>query len=91
MTMITKIIDIINEEIFLMKKINESLGILRLDDIAELLSRTGFAEKETIYDMVQNIFKKKGDDGVKEFYKDFTKGGGGKLDDIGRGQYVIKY
>ena len=89
-----KLFMIINEEIrFILKKnkLNESIDILGLRDVAEYLARTGFAELDMIYGWIVDAFKKNGDDGVKQFYKQFTKGDAGNLDNISKGKYVIKH
>ena len=80
--------NIINEEI--MKFLNESVNIMGLKQLAELISNRlggGEMEADAFLSMLQNAFKKGGDYEVKDMYNKIT---GTEIDDLSRGKYIFK-
>lgn len=88
-----KIEDIVDDEAQNMIKetlgldLHESEELMGLPELAEMMSRMGFATEDAL-EVLQSIYYDEGDEGVKNFFKGATSVG---IDNIGRGKYVFKY
>jgi hypothetical protein len=82
---IKKVVDVVlNEQTILNEEHRE---VLKLRDLAELLARTG-NDYDTLLSVLQDMYRSSGDEGVMELFK---AGTGIELDNLSKGQYVIKY
>lgn len=78
---------LVNKVIIENQMLMESHQILNLHDLAEILSRTKMGDQETHLELLHDIYKEAGDEGIIEL---FHKHIGIEITDISHGHYVIK-
>jgi hypothetical protein len=73
------------------KIIIESISILSIKDLSEMICRLGFVndeDKETWHKILINTYKNYGDYGVIDLFKEATHL---NIENISKGKYIFKY
>lgn len=78
---------LVNRVIIKNQMIMESHRILNLRDLAEILARTETADEDMMFELVRDVYKDEGDEGIIKLFQDHV---GIEITDLSHGRYIIK-